>query len=473
MGGRMKTNTKPIDSRLDATARLAGGFGMKAAKQTPEQLLRRVILANLLWEDVAYSTGPAIVDQIKTLVPQIPPETVAGLAIEARLEQKLRHAPLLLVREMARQPEGGYRELVGDLLPQIIQRPDELTEFLALYWRDGRCPLAKQVKKGLAQAFRRFDAYQLAKWNRPEQIKLRDVMFLVRPKPQDDAQAALWKQLAENVLPTPDTWEVALSAGQDKRATFERLIQERKLGALAFLRNLRGMIEAKVADDVILHGFQTINPQWILPVNGLAAARHAPRFTGEIEALLLRGLAKTPKLPGRTILIVDVSGSMGSRISGKSEMTRLDVAGALAFLARELCERVVIYATAGNDGTRIHQTELLPNLRGFGLANAVTAAAKRLGGGGIFTRQCLEFIHKREAAPERIIVFSDSQDCDAKNRTPSPFGQCNYLIDVSAHQRGVAYEGLWTAEISGWSERVVSFIAASEGLAVEVEEANA
>ena len=53
----MKTNTKPTDPRLDATTRLAGGFGMAAAQQSPEHLLRRVILAHLLWEDLAYSTG--------------------------------------------------------------------------------------------------------------------------------------------------------------------------------------------------------------------------------------------------------------------------------------------------------------------------------------------------------------------------------------------------------------------------------
>ncbi len=50
-------------------------------------------------------------------------------------------------------------------------------------------------------------------------------------------------------------------------------------------RSRRGMIEANVADDMILHSM-TIHPQWILPVNGLAAARYAPRFTAEIETLL-------------------------------------------------------------------------------------------------------------------------------------------------------------------------------------------
>lgn len=457
----MKINIKPSDYRLDYTApRLAGGAGMIPAKQSPEALLRRVILSNLLWEDMAYSTGKAAVAQIQSLVAQIQPETVAQLAIEARMEQKLRHVPLLLARELARLPVS--RGLVGNLLQRIILRPDELTEFLALYWQDGRCPLAKQVKVGLAKAFQRFDAYQLAKWNRKDTIKLRDVLFMVHAKPANDEQAALWKQLAADTLPTPDTWEVSLSCGHDKKATFERLIQERKLGALAFLRNLRNMIEAGVDDDVILHGFKTINLQWILPVNGMAAAEYAPRFTAEIEELLFRGLADIPKLPGKTILVVDVSGSMNAEISGKSQFTRLHVAGALAFLARELCERAVIYATAGSDSEYRHSTIALPNIRGFGLSRAVFEARKAVGHGGIFTRQCLEFIKKKEGSADRIIVLSDSQDCDRVNKVPKPFGKTNYLIDVSSEQRGVNYEGAWTAEISGWSERVLNFIAAVE-----------
>lgn len=457
----MKINTKPSDYRLDHTAtRLAGGMGMVPAKQSPEALLRRLILTNLLWEDMAYSTGGSAVAQIQSMVSQIDPMTVSKLAVEARMDQKLRHVPLLLARELARPPYS--RQLVGSLLPEIIQRPDELTEFLALYWQDGRCPISKQVKVGLAKAFQKFDAYQLAKWNRKDTIRLRDVLFMVHAKPANDEQAALWKQLAADTLPTPDTWEVSLSAGYDKKATFERLIQERKLGALAFLRNLRNMIDAKVDDEVILRGFKTINPQWILPVNGMAAAQHAPQFTAEIEELLFRGFANTPKLPGKTILVVDVSGSMNVNISGKSQFTRLHIAGALAFLARELCERVVVYATAGSDHDRVHSTMALPNLRGFGLSTSVLEARKKVGGGGIFTRQCLEFIKEKEGSANRIIVLSDSQDCDRVNKVPNPFGKTNYLIDVSAEQRGVNYEGAWTAEISGWSEKVLNFITAVE-----------
>ena len=64
---------------------------------------------------------------------------------------KLRHAPLLLVREMARH--ATHRALVAETLERVIQRADELSEFVAIYWSDGRAPLSAQVKKGLAAAF--------------------------------------------------------------------------------------------------------------------------------------------------------------------------------------------------------------------------------------------------------------------------------------------------------------------------------
>jgi len=40
----------------------------------------------------------------------------------------------------------------------------------------------------------------------------------------------MWKKLIAGTMITPDTWEVALSAGTDKREAWERLLREQKLG---------------------------------------------------------------------------------------------------------------------------------------------------------------------------------------------------------------------------------------------------
>jgi hypothetical protein len=68
-------------------------------------------------------------------------------------------------------------------------------------------------------------------------VVVQDLLFS-HAKPRDTAQAELWKRLIANELTTPDTWKVALSSGGPKRTHWERLLTERKLGALNYIREL-------------------------------------------------------------------------------------------------------------------------------------------------------------------------------------------------------------------------------------------
>ncbi len=467
------TNTKTKTPVYESTTRLAGGFGARAAYQPNEALLRRLVMTNLLWENIAYSDGVSIADEIKRLVPLVPAATVAAIAIEARTVQKLRHVPLLIVREMARH--NSHKHLVSDTLAQVIRRPDEMGEYLSLYWKDQKRALtgtqpkkiSAQSKRGLAAAFTKFDEYQLGKYNRDKDITLKNVLRLVHPVPKHEAQSALWKRLIDNELATPDTWEVGLSAAKtaaDKKAVWERLISTNKLGASAFLKNLRNMESVGVSRRTIADGFDNLRADMLLPLDFLRAAKHAPDWIREIESAMLKCAQSWPKLPGWTIMVVDVSGSMGTVLSSKSDFRRYDAALALAVLGAEMCEHISIYATAGSDAHRTHKTEKIKALRGFALSEHVNSRIPYLGGGGIFTRQCLEYIRSQEKeTPDRIIVFSDSQDCDTYNSAkPQPFGKKNYIVDVSPHKNGVNYRGTWTAEITGWSEHFLRFIAALE-----------
>ena len=85
--------------------------GAPAAIITPEQALRRSVLACMLWENEFYEEGIGIAGRIRELVPKVAAEKVASLAVEARTAMKLRHVPLLLVREMARH--ATHRGLVA------------------------------------------------------------------------------------------------------------------------------------------------------------------------------------------------------------------------------------------------------------------------------------------------------------------------------------------------------------------------
>jgi hypothetical protein len=141
--------------RLNKIVRALTFEGARAKRFTPEMALKRALMNCLLWENQFYEDGVAIAERIKALVPQVEPARVAALAIEAREVMKLRHAPLLVIREMARHEK--HRVLVADTLARVIQRPDEMTELLAIYWADAlgpkqqrkRQPVSAQVKKGL------------------------------------------------------------------------------------------------------------------------------------------------------------------------------------------------------------------------------------------------------------------------------------------------------------------------------------
>lgn len=453
--------------------RLAGGNGALAAKQDYAGQLRRVVLANLLWEDIAYCDGEKVAETIEQLVPLVDAEKVYSIALAARVLQKLRHTPLYLAVQMCNYPE--HRLFVRDLLPKIITRADMLTDFLAIYWKENgeRAPIAHQAKKGLADAFHNFNAYKFAKYDRDAAIKLRDVMFLVHPKPRDDREKALFKMVADRTLPVPETWETMLSAGKDKKETWTKLINENKIGGLAFLRNLRNMKEAGVGRKVIKYGFETLKSSMLMPMNFLQAARMNPEFKREIEDAMIASYTNLPKLPGRTLFIIDASGSMASRLSSRSLVTRYDAACAMAMLAANQCEDFELVVTAGDDYSRVHSTEHIkyPS-KGFDLLEQIAAAKRKVGYGGIFTRQCLEWCRENISGEfDRIVVFSDSQDCDYPDkRTPRPYGRNNYICDVSAERHGINYRGVWTAEIGGFSEHFLTFIAAFEGIENTFEE---
>src|SRR5271156_5809332 len=434
--------------------------GGKAVNIGKALQLQRLLNACMLWEDTFYSNGESVATLMRELVREVPAEKCAELAIKAREEQKLRHAPLLIVYEMTLASKA-HKELVGDTLARVIQRPDEITEFVAIYWKlgGGKRPLAKQVKKGLAAAFNKFSEYQLAKYNRDKDVKLRDVMFIVHGKPKDKETGLMFAKLVNkdrlpkatkyakfNVantyrslnkdfkgLETPDTWEVALSAGADKKETFTRLIAEGNLGGLAMIRNLRNMQEAGVPDSVIKQGLAQMNTERILPFRFISAAKYAPKFEGHLETAMFKCLSEHDKLDGKTVLLVDVSGSMDVSISRKSDLQRVDAAAALAMLLRETCEDVVIYTFSEREA-------LVPTRRGFALAEAVKGSQSH---GGTYLGRSSAAVAIKEADADRVIVITDEQAHDTVGNPFRKTGAKSYLINVANERNGVGYKNGW------------------------------
>ena len=374
-------------------------------------------------------------------------EDVAALAVEARSEMQLRHVPLFLVRELAQRKGAGA--LVAETLERVTQRADELGEFVALYWKEKKQPLSAGVKRGLARAFVKFDAYQLAKYDRESVVKLRDVLFLCHAKPRNEEQAAVWQRLVEGTLESPDTWEVALSARQGKKETFERLLEEGKLGGMAVLRNLRLMTAAGVSPKLIRERLDK-GVARALPFRFVTAARYAPKLEDALETAMLKGIAGLAKLAGSTGLLVDVSGSMDYRLTGKGEATRMDAAAGLAILLREKAEEFFI--------ATFSETCLeLPPRRGFALRDAIVKSQAH---SSTYLKRALGQLHEKPEwrALDRLIVVTDEQSHDGI--LPAWTAKA-YVVNVAPYKNGLSYGNGWT-HIDGWSERVVDYISAVE-----------
>lgn len=416
--------------------------GAKAKRISVEDQLKRSVLSCLLWEREFYESGQSISDRILSLSEKCDPSFLRQLAFQARTAHKLRHAPLMILLALIKK--GG--KTAEDAIFDVISRPDELSELVSLYWRDGKKPLSAAMKRGLARAFTKFDRYQITKWNKPYEIKLRDVMFLVHPKPKDKYQAKTFKMLAEGTLPPPDTWESRLTAGQDKKDVFTDLIKRKKLGYMALLRNLRGMLECGVDENLISEAILNVGKSCVLPYRFIAAAKHAPRLERYLDEAMVISLKSKKKIRGKTIVLVDVSASMSLYLSAKSDLRRIDAACGLAILLSEICSQPRVFTFSDR------LVEVAPR-RGMALSDAIKTSQPNR---STYLGASVKVLNDHEKY-DRLIVITDEQTGDV---APDPKGK-GYMMNVASYRNGVGY-GSW-CHIDGFSEACVDFIQELEG----------
>jgi len=401
--------------------------------------LRRSVMSCMLWEDEFYEDGVTIAERIKNNVALVGEQEARQILYSCKFESKLRHTPLWIAICMT--PYGWLK--ANDIF-KICTRADDLTEMLSLYWKDGKKPIANQMKKGLALAFGKFDEYQLAKYDRNKPVKLRDILRITRPKPINEQQESLWKRVLTDELETPDTWEVALSAGNDKKESFERLISSNMLGDLAFLRNMRNMIKNNVSSEIIKNSFSQREWKYILPFQFITVARFAPQYKSELEIAMMKCMTGIEKIEIPVSLLIDVSGSMSASLAKDSMQTRLDVASGLAILARELFSNISI-------ATFHESIKTIPPRRGFALRDAIGSPD-----GGTMMWNSIKQASQKFGRKKIVMVITDEQTSDHGTASDSN-SDLLVIINVGSARNGVGY-GDGILHIDGWSENVLYYI---------------
>ncbi|GHN00610.1 ribonucleoprotein [Cytophagales bacterium WSM2-2] len=466
------------------------------------ELYSAVVTSSL--SDKFYESTDKRVDRIRALIAKNDPLFVAKLAVYTRNKMYMRSMPLVLAVELAKTKAGS---LIGQAVKGVVQRADEITELLAYYQvansRVGTKKLnklSKQVQSGLAGAFNKFDEYQFAKYNRAAEIKLKDALFLVHPKAENENQQALFNKIAKDELEVPYTWETELSAlGQKKftsekekqaafRAKWEELITSGKLGYMALLRNLRNIIEANVSGDVIsevcvlLSDAKAVANSKQLPFRFLAAYREIKQLEYEAVPMVLDALEKAVEQSAvnirgfgketSVVIACDVSGSMQKPISAKSKIMNYDIGLMLAMLLQSRCE----FVQTGMFGDQwkiinVSRKNILANVQEF---------YKREGEVGYSTNGylVLKDLIDRQKKVDKVMMFTDCQLWNSnivdhvmqKSITAlwndykkiAPNARL-YLFDLAGYGNtpiDVKTSGVYL--IAGWSDKIFNVLAALE-----------
>ncbi|MFC5198518.1 MULTISPECIES: TROVE domain-containing protein [Streptomyces] len=429
-------------SRVTSTGRVLrthqGGRGRERDARSELFLLA---VSHFVSQQTFYESGADRDDRFATLVRELAvhdPSWTAALLGWLRGDGNLRSASVVGAAEYVKaRLDAGATDGPANrqVVAAVLRRPDEPGELLA-YWtsRYGR-NVPKPVKRGIADAVRRlYNGKSLLKYDTASKgYRFGDILNLVHAAPDPDKpwqgelfQYALDRRhnpdtalppasnrvlvahrelmavpVAERraVVTAPDgaerlaaaglTWEALAGwlQGPMDKAAWEAVIPS--MGTMALVRNLRNFDEAGVGDDVAARvAVRISDPAEVarsrqFPFRYLAAYQHAPslRWSYPLEQALGHSLANVPALPGRTLVLVDRSGSMFfSRLSDRSELNRADAAAVFGTaLALRAADADLVQFGTSSDRVRFRGGEsVLKVLERFGdLGGTNTSEAVR------------------------------------------------------------------------------------------------
>lgn len=374
----------PVKARISTVARTYNS-GVGAIRDAKSELYLLGI-TNMVREETFYEKADARDKRFIDLVHQIAqsdPEWLTRFIPFLRSEALLRSAPVVAAAEYVAAAAPNGRAVVN----AALQRADEPAELLA-YWHQnhGRSEPIR-LKRGVADAVQRlYNEFSALKYDGLARAwRMGDVIERVHPRPQDARQNALFNYLL-TVRHNPDAVVLDESLGiirgvreweangrplpLPKGVTWERLSSDRKMGREAWeavipqmgyqalLMNLRNFDEAGVSDEVKAQvAIKLSDPDEVaksrqFPIRFFTAYNNVRSLDwGKVlETALKHSIQNVPELKGRTLILVDVSGSMDAVISAKSEIMLWQLAALFGTALALRAEDAEVYAYSSGGG---------------------------------------------------------------------------------------------------------------------------
>lgn len=305
---------------------VAGG---KAYLQDNKHQIVGQLLTSFVKDQFYRSENKGIEDLKRLIETEKDKKFVAKASIYARTKYGMRSITHITAGEISNSVKG--EKWTKDYFDKIVYRPDDMSEILSYYMNAYKNkPIPNSLKKGLAKAFARFDEYSLSKYKgNGKEIKLVDIANIVHPKHNE-----VIAKLMKGELKPSDTWETKLTQAGQKAETeddlanmkadaWKELITEKKLGLFAGLRNIRNIQEQ--APEMIpqlcelLTNENAIKKSLVMPFRFTTAYEELMK-TGQLDRRIITALNKAvdislsnvPRFDGKTLVVLDTSGSMTS-----------------------------------------------------------------------------------------------------------------------------------------------------------------
>lgn len=452
------------------------------------QQLYEIIVMTLYGKDEYYESTDVRVKRLELLINEVAKNNgldfVANAIIHARTAMNIRSMPLILTVLFAkalREQNKQYphmRQVVCD----VIQRADQITDMYAValgYFKDKKViPMA--IKRGVADAFNKFNEYNLAKYNRDGKIKMRDILRIVHPTAINAEQGVLFEKIMKDTLEAPYTWEVELSKNgqlpeaerKTKAQLWGELITSKKLGYMALLRNLRNIKEAGVSAEVMSTVYTRLaDPEQVakskqLPFRFISAYDNVQQFSdSKLQTALSKAvdasLSGLPRLGEHVWIIIDCSGSMGGGYYGSFNGANAPIRTAALFaaaLTKANAEAKNIKVTMFSDSAFNVGVDTISSV-----LSITEKFMSKVVGGGTNLQGALDLKNGLGFEPDTVIVLSDMQVDMLRSRKSTNIFDKDCLkiaINLNAYNTTPVSELDGWYQLSGWSERLFDFIPA-------------
>ena len=182
----------------------ASGNGNIQFKKSDKLMLIEIATSVLYGKDQFYNSADQLyknaVAAINALVVANELDYIANTCLFARKVMDMRTYPIALTIEFANALAKHHKTYphMRSLVRDVINRADELTElygYALTVFGNKKC-IPMSIKKGVADAFNKFDAYQYGKYNGGNKsLSFKDLLRIVHAKPDTDERSAIFHRI--------------------------------------------------------------------------------------------------------------------------------------------------------------------------------------------------------------------------------------------------------------------------------------